>query len=153
MSTGGFLLIIISNMHFYWWVYAYIYSDTALPGPSWGSVIVTPDGCCPSARWPATSAPSSATTTTSGARPGPSRGSAGTIQSTWTYTAPRELSHITFFHHRVLQILHYLANDNNLKYIESHFSVSLPPQCWSQAIMCFSTPRMYPQSRCFLVLL
>ena len=36
-------------------------------------------------------------------------------------------------------------------YIETHFSVSSPLQSRSQAVVCVSTPRMYPQSRYFLV--
>ena len=31
------------------------------------------------------------------------------------------------------------------------FSVSSPPQCRSQAVVCVSTPRMYPRSGSFLV--
>ena len=34
---------------------------------------------------------------------------------------------------------------------QTYFSVSSLPQCWSQAVVCVSTPRMYPQSRYFLV--
>ena len=34
---------------------------------------------------------------------------------------------------------------------KTSISVSSPPQCWSQAIVCFSTPRMYPQGGYFLV--
>ena len=34
---------------------------------------------------------------------------------------------------------------NSLKYFK-------PPQCGSQAVECVSTPRMYPQSRYFLIL-
>ena len=31
------------------------------------------------------------------------------------------------------------------------FRVSSPPQSWSKAVVCVSTPRMYPQSGYFLV--
>ena len=34
---------------------------------------------------------------------------------------------------------------------QTYFSVSSPPQCWSQAVVCVSTPRMYPRSGYFLV--
>ena len=37
-------------------------------------------------------------------------------------------------------------------YIETHFSVISPPQSRSQAVACFSTPRMYPRSGDFLYL-
>ena len=36
-------------------------------------------------------------------------------------------------------------------YVKTHFSISSPPQCRSQAVVCVSTPRMYPQSGYFLV--
>ena len=36
-------------------------------------------------------------------------------------------------------------------YTKTSFSVSSPPQCWSQAVVCVSTPRMYPRSGYFLV--
>ena len=36
-------------------------------------------------------------------------------------------------------------------YTKTSFSVSLPPQCRSQAVVCVSTPRMYPRSGYFLV--
>ena len=38
-------------------------------------------------------------------------------------------------------------------YTLTSFSVSSPTQCLSQAVVCISTPRMYPQSRHFLVTL
>ena len=34
---------------------------------------------------------------------------------------------------------------------ETYFSVSSLPQCWSQAFVCVSTPRMYLRSGYFLV--
>ena len=36
-------------------------------------------------------------------------------------------------------------------YIETYFSVSLPPQSQSQAVVCVGTSRKYPQSEYFLV--
>ena len=36
-------------------------------------------------------------------------------------------------------------------YIKATFRVSSPPQCWSQAIVCISTTRMYPWSWYFLL--
>ena len=36
-------------------------------------------------------------------------------------------------------------------YTKTSFSVSSPPQCQSRAVVCVSTPRMYPQSGYFLV--
>ena len=30
-------------------------------------------------------------------------------------------------------------------YIRTYFSVSSPPQCWSEAVVCVIAPRMYPQ--------
>ena len=50
-----------------------------------------------------------------------------------------------------LSTLHYWARWSGAAYIRTHFSFSSPPQCWSQAVVCVSTPRMYPQSRYFLV--
>ena len=40
---------------------------------------------------------------------------------------------------------------SRVEYNKTHFSVSSPPQCWSQAVVCVSTPRMYPRSEYFLV--
>ena len=37
-------------------------------------------------------------------------------------------------------------------YIDTHFSVSSPTQCWSKAVVCISTPRIYLQSGYFLVI-
>ena len=34
---------------------------------------------------------------------------------------------------------------------QTYFSVSSLPQCWSQAVVCVNTPRMYPWSGYFLV--
>ena len=36
-------------------------------------------------------------------------------------------------------------------YTKTSFSVSSPPQCQSHAVVCVSTPRMYPPSGYFLV--
>ena len=36
-------------------------------------------------------------------------------------------------------------------YTETHFSISLPSQSQSRAVVCLSTPSMYPRSRYFLV--
>ena len=47
--------------------------------------------------------------------------------------------------------LHYKARRSRAMDIKIHFSVSLPPHCWSQAVLCISKPRMYPQSGTFLV--
>ena len=45
-----------------------------------------------------------------------------------------------------LRILQYGVKWSQATYIETHFSVSAPSQSWSQAIVCVSTPRMYPRS-------
>ena len=36
-------------------------------------------------------------------------------------------------------------------YIETHFSVSSPPQIRSEVVACVSTTKVYPRSRYFLV--
>ena len=36
-------------------------------------------------------------------------------------------------------------------YTKTHFSVSSPPQNSTQAVLCVTTPRMYPQNGYFLV--
>ena len=46
-----------------------------------------------------------------------------------------------------IQALWYFARQSQSASIKTHFSVSLPPQCWSQALVCIGKPRMYPQSR------
>ena len=45
-----------------------------------------------------------------------------------------------------LSTLHYQAKGSQAAYNKTHFSISSPPQCRSQAVVCVSTPRMYPQS-------
>ena len=43
------------------------------------------------------------------------------------------------------------ARQSEAMYIKTHFSVQSPPQFRSQAVVCVSTPRMYPRSGYFLV--
>ena len=50
-----------------------------------------------------------------------------------------------------LHTLHYQSRQSRAVYIKTHFSVSLPPQFWSQAVVCVSIPRMYPRRRHILV--
>ena len=50
-----------------------------------------------------------------------------------------------------LHTLQYQARWNQATYIKTQFSVSSPLQCRSQAVVCVSTPRMYPRSGYFLV--
>ena len=45
-----------------------------------------------------------------------------------------------------LNTLHYQARQSQAAYIRTHFSVSSPAQCQSQAAMCVSTPRMYQEA-------
>ena len=47
--------------------------------------------------------------------------------------------------------LHDQARWSQAAYIRTHFSVSSTPQSWSWAVVCVSTPRMYPRSGYFLV--
>ena len=51
-----------------------------------------------------------------------------------------------------LHTLQYQARWNQATYIKTQFSVSSPLQCRSQAVVCVSTPRMYPRSGYFLVM-
>ena len=45
-----------------------------------------------------------------------------------------------------------LLGDAKLSYSSQiHFSDLSPPQCWFQAVVCVSTPRMYPRSEYYLV--
>ena len=53
-----------------------------------------------------------------------------------------------------LSYIHYNIRQDEtklLKYIKTQFSVSSPPQCRSQVVVCVSTPRMYPRGSYFLV--
>ena len=50
-----------------------------------------------------------------------------------------------------LHTLQYQARWNQATYIKTQFSVSSPLQCRSQAVVCVSTPTMYPRSGYFLV--
>ena len=51
-----------------------------------------------------------------------------------------------------LRTFHNQVRRSQATYIKVHFSVSLPPQCQSQAVVCVSKPRMYPRSGYFLAL-
>ena len=51
-----------------------------------------------------------------------------------------------------LWVLCYLARWSLSTYVRPHFIDSSPSQCWHQAVMCVSTPRIYPQRGYFLVL-
>ena len=50
-----------------------------------------------------------------------------------------------------IHALQYLARQSRAAYIITHFSVSLPPQCRSKAVVYAITPRMYPRSGYILV--
>ena len=51
-----------------------------------------------------------------------------------------------------IDMLQYWAGgQNRAAYIKTRFRVLSPPQCQSQAVVCVSTPKMYPRSRYFLV--
>jgi len=47
--------------------------------------------------------------------------------------------------------LQYFMRQSPSAIIKTHLNFSLPPQCWSQAFVCVSTPRIYPRSKYFLV--
>ena len=47
--------------------------------------------------------------------------------------------------------LHYQARRSHVTDTKTHPSIVSPPHCRSQAVMCFSTHRMYPRSGYFLV--
>ena len=50
-----------------------------------------------------------------------------------------------------LHTLHYQAWQSLALYINIHFSVSLPTQCQSQAVVRVRSPKMYPECGRFLV--
>ena len=45
-----------------------------------------------------------------------------------------------------LRTIYYKVRRSRDANIRTHFSVSSPPQCWSQEVVCVSTPRMYPRT-------
>ena len=45
-----------------------------------------------------------------------------------------------------INALQYFTRHSWSAFIKTHYSVSSPPQCWSQAVVRVSTPRMYPQA-------
>ena len=50
-----------------------------------------------------------------------------------------------------LRTLHQRVRQSRAMYIGTHSSISSPIQCWYQAVVCISTPRMYLLSEHFLV--
>ena len=54
-------------------------------------------------------------------------------------------------HEANISCAHYIIRQSQATYITAHLSVLLPPQCCSQAVVCFSTLRRYPRSGSFLV--
>ena len=52
-----------------------------------------------------------------------------------------------------LHTLHYQVRQSRTAYIKNHFSISSPSQCWSQAVVCVSTPRIYLQNGYFLIII
>ena len=52
-----------------------------------------------------------------------------------------------------LRRLHYWLRRGWTAHIKTLFSILSPPHCQSQAVVCISTPRKYPRSGYFLVIL
>ena len=50
-----------------------------------------------------------------------------------------------------LYTLQYLRGRSQATYSKTSFSTSSPPQCWSQAVVCISIPKMYLRSGYFLL--
>ena len=47
--------------------------------------------------------------------------------------------------------LRWWASQRQTIYIKTHFTISSPPQCWFQAVVCIRTSRIYLGSEYFLV--
>ena len=67
----------------------------------------------------------------------------------------KQSGQIYFKGDKKLLIYAAVLGEAKLSYVYSilkpHFRVSSPPQSWSQAVVCVSTPRKYPRSGYFLV--